>query len=155
MAIIQWEDTLACLVVEPVGGDTYTAPNIPMDYRRIFGGQILAQVLCVGAETVESKGVSSLHAIFPAPGDLARRISIFRQIVQPTFDRGGWLANIVLIRPNGGILRTLWEHRGQPQWQPETAHYHRICKSIAGRYQWRYRSCIGSVVSAWPLACCC
>ena len=74
MAIIQWEDTLACLVVEPVGGDTYTAPNIPMDYRRIFGGQILAQVLCVGAETVESKGVSSLHAIFPTPGDLARRV---------------------------------------------------------------------------------
>ena len=70
MAIIRWEDTLACLSVEALGDDTFTAPNIPMDYRRIFGGQLLAQVLCVAVTTVESKTVKSLHASFPRQGDL-------------------------------------------------------------------------------------
>ena len=71
MAIIRWEDTLACLDVEFLGTDSFTAPNIPMDYRRIFGGQLIAQALCVAAETVEGKGVKSLHATFPNQGDLA------------------------------------------------------------------------------------
>ncbi|HIF95485.1 MAG TPA: acyl-CoA thioesterase II [Myxococcales bacterium] len=71
MAIIRWEDTLACLDVEFLGADSFTAPNIPMAYRRIFGGQLIAQALCVAAETVQEKGVKSLHATFPNQGDLA------------------------------------------------------------------------------------
>ena len=74
MAIIRWKDTLACLEVEALGGDRFTAPNIPMEYRRVFGGQLLAQSLCVAANTVEGKGVKSIHATFPAEGDLAERV---------------------------------------------------------------------------------
>ena len=74
MAIIRWEDTLACLEIEAIGGDRFTAPNIPMEYRRVFGGQLLAQSLCVAADTVEGKGVKSIHATFPAEGDLAERV---------------------------------------------------------------------------------
>ncbi|MCS5635925.1 MAG: thioesterase family protein [Myxococcota bacterium] len=74
MAIIRWEDTLACLAIEPLGADRFTAPNIPMEYRRVFGGQLLAQSLCVAGETVESKGVKSIHATFPGEGDLADRV---------------------------------------------------------------------------------
>ena len=74
MAVISWEDTLACLDVESVGTDAFTAPNIPMAYRRIFGGQLLAQALCVAAATVEEKDVKSLHATFPKSGDLARPV---------------------------------------------------------------------------------
>ena len=74
MAIIRWEDTLACLDVEFLGTDSFTAPNIPMAYRRIFGGQLLAQALCVADATVESKTVKSLHASFPRQGDLAERV---------------------------------------------------------------------------------
>jgi len=74
MAIIRWEDTLACLEIEPLGADRFTAPNIPMEYRRVFGGQLLAQGLCVAAGSVEGKSVKSIHATFPAEGDLAERV---------------------------------------------------------------------------------
>ena len=74
MAIIQWEDTLACLEIEPLGADRFTAPNIPMEYRRVFGGQLLAQGLCVAAGSVEGKAVKSIHATFPAEGELAERV---------------------------------------------------------------------------------
>ena len=43
----QLEGTIyrTAMEIEALGGDQFTAPNIPMDYRRIFGGQLLAQVL--------------------------------------------------------------------------------------------------------------
>lgn len=70
MAFIRWEDTLGCLEVSSVGHGVYTAPNIPMAYRRIFGGQLLAQLVAIAEATGEGKQVKSLHAAFPAEGDL-------------------------------------------------------------------------------------
>lgn len=74
MALITWEDTLGSLDVHEMGTDRYTAPNIPMEYRRVFGGQLLAQAIGVATAAVAGKAVKSIHAIFPSEGDLAQPV---------------------------------------------------------------------------------
>lgn len=71
MAIIGFDDTLGCLRVMSVEGGRFTAPHIPMPYRRVFGGQLLAQCIVIAAETAPGKRVVSLHATFPSEGDLS------------------------------------------------------------------------------------
>ncbi|MEM7141385.1 MAG: acyl-CoA thioesterase domain-containing protein [Actinomycetota bacterium] len=70
MALVDTDAILGCLAVEQVGPTTWTAPNIEMDYRRIFGGQLLAQAIALGAATSEGKTVKSLTCLFPREGSL-------------------------------------------------------------------------------------
>ena len=98
MAIIGWEDTVACLAVEAAGEDRFTAPNIPMAYRRIFGGQLLAQAICIASETATSKAVKSLHATFPGQGDLAEPVE-YRALRQR---EGRTFAHRLVIGEQGG-----------------------------------------------------
>lgn len=75
MSIISFEDTLGCVAVEAQGDDHFTAPNIPMEYYRIFGGQLLAQGIAIAVATCEGKAVKSLHVGFPRPGDLRKPVA--------------------------------------------------------------------------------
>ena len=66
---------LACLDVERVGpmsgdGDRWRAPNLEMEYRRIFGGQLLAQAIALAAASAEGKHVKSVACLFPREGKL-------------------------------------------------------------------------------------
>ena len=70
MALVDTAAILGCLAVEQTGPTTWTAPNIEMDYRRIFGGQLLAQAIALGAATSEGKTVKSLTCLFPREGSL-------------------------------------------------------------------------------------
>jgi acyl-CoA thioesterase-2 len=59
----------ATLAVDEVAPDTFTSPNIPMPgLRRLFGGQLLAQVAAVAARSAEGKDIKSLHTTFLAEG---------------------------------------------------------------------------------------
>ena len=82
MAIISWEDTLACLEVSQIADGVYTAPNIPMPYRRVFGGQLLAQIVAVAEATGSGKQVKSIHAVFPREGDLDARVDFNVEALQ-------------------------------------------------------------------------
>ena len=68
MALIALDDLLGCLEVRQVGPGVWTAPNIEMDYPRVFGGQLLAQAVALGAATTENKTVKSLTCLFPREG---------------------------------------------------------------------------------------
>ena len=68
MALIALDDLLGCLEVRPLRPGVWTAPNIAMDYPRIFGGQLLAQAVALGAATTEGKVVKSLSCLFPREG---------------------------------------------------------------------------------------
>ena len=68
MALIALDDLLGCLEVRQLRSGAWTAPNIEMDYRRIFGGQLLAQAVALGAATTEGKVVKSLSCLFPREG---------------------------------------------------------------------------------------
>ena len=70
MAAITIDDVMGCLAVEHLSGNAWTAPNIEMDYRRIFGGQLLAQAIALAAASDESKVVKSVNALFPREGSL-------------------------------------------------------------------------------------
>jgi acyl-CoA thioesterase-2 len=71
MALISLDSVVNCLAVRPAGADgMWTAPNIDMDYRRIFGGQLLAQAIALGHATDPAKVVKSVSALFPREGSL-------------------------------------------------------------------------------------
>ncbi len=82
MAIISLEDILASLEIEELGSGHYTAANVPMEYRRIFGGQLLAQAVAVATHTTPGKQVKSLHVTFPGEGDLAARLEFKVESIQ-------------------------------------------------------------------------
>jgi len=77
MALIRFEDILACFELTRIDEDRFGAPPIPMDYRRIYGGQLLAQSLIAAAATCdEAKSPRSIHVIFPREGDLDAPLSL-------------------------------------------------------------------------------
>ena len=70
MAIVTLDALLDCLVLTESPAGVWTAPHLQMDYRRVFGGQLLAQAVALGAATSPGKVVKSLHVSFPREGSL-------------------------------------------------------------------------------------
>jgi acyl-CoA thioesterase II len=70
MALVELDSVLGSLAVEQTGTTTWTAPNVEMDYRRIFGGQLLGQAIALGVATTEAKTVKSLSCLFPREGSM-------------------------------------------------------------------------------------
>lgn len=69
MALFSLQDLLDCLELERLADGGYAARNLPMDYRRLFGGQLLAQAIVAAARSAEGKRVKSIHACFPQEGE--------------------------------------------------------------------------------------
>ncbi|WP_216906418.1 acyl-CoA thioesterase [Nocardia noduli] len=75
-----WSDLLACLDLKEIAVDDdatsagatgalyYEGPNQQLEYHRIFGGQILAQLLSAARLASPDKTVKSLHTVFPREG---------------------------------------------------------------------------------------
>lgn len=67
-----WDDLLACLDLATVSADTagavFEGKNLPLDYHRLFGGQLLAQFATAAVLTCPGKSVKSLHVLFPREG---------------------------------------------------------------------------------------
>ena len=58
------ERVLEVLHVVPEGNGTYRGESIDMITGRVYGGQVLAQILMAGAAAVPTKQVKSLHVQF-------------------------------------------------------------------------------------------
>ena len=68
-----WKDLLTCLDLRPNARSTeddaqYEASSLPLDYHRLFGGQLLAQFVQAARLTCPNKDVKSLHVYFPRAG---------------------------------------------------------------------------------------
>ena len=72
-----WTDLLACLDVPPAPGSRtdanpdatlYEGRNQRLEYHRLFGGQLLAQVIEVARTACPDKAVKSVHAVFAREG---------------------------------------------------------------------------------------
>jgi acyl-CoA thioesterase-2 len=76
-----WKDLLACLdlrrTTDPqenadpaaaLANVCYEGSSLPLDYHRLFGGQLLAQFVQAARFTCPGKDVKSLHALFPRAG---------------------------------------------------------------------------------------
>ena len=70
------DDLLDCLDLAP-GEDGLEGRNLDIGYHRVFGGQVLAQIVCAAASatpdraSTPDKTVKSLHVLFPREGDTA------------------------------------------------------------------------------------
>lgn len=60
---------LDCLKLTSISDDVVEGANLPIDYRRVFGGQLLAQVVSAAANAAPDKTVKSLAMLFPREGD--------------------------------------------------------------------------------------
>ena len=66
------DDLVGCLALTEVEPGVVEGRNLDIGYHRVFGGQILAQVLAAAAGASPEKSVKSLHILFPREGDTAK-----------------------------------------------------------------------------------
>jgi acyl-CoA thioesterase-2 len=66
------DDLVACLGLTEVGEGVLEGRNLDIGYHRVFGGQILAQVVAAAAAASPEKAVKSVHVLFPREGDTSK-----------------------------------------------------------------------------------
>ena len=69
MPLFDLDDLLRCLELERMDEERFRAPNLAMDYYRVFGGQLLAQAIVAASTAEAGKRVKSLHVTFPREGE--------------------------------------------------------------------------------------
>jgi acyl-CoA thioesterase len=90
-----WNDLVGCLDLAALGdGSGFEGKNLPLEYHRLFGGQLLAQFLAAAGLTCPDKSVKSLHAVFAREGHAD-------EPVRYAVDR----------HHEGGTSHTVWFHR--------------------------------------------
>jgi acyl-CoA thioesterase-2 len=62
---------VSCLSLRAVGEARFEADNLDLDYRRVFGGQLLAQTVQALRQKADGKSLKSLTQLFPREGDVA------------------------------------------------------------------------------------
>jgi len=62
-------ELLTCLELSPRGENRFAVRNLPIDYHRVFGGQLVAQAIVAATASDSEKTVKSLHVTFPREGD--------------------------------------------------------------------------------------
>lgn len=70
------DGVLASLQLSPEGGGRYRAPSVPIGTGRIFGGQVLGQVLVAAAAAVPGKQVKSIYVQFARDGEAPDPVDI-------------------------------------------------------------------------------
>ncbi|MDQ1696312.1 MAG: acyl-CoA thioesterase [Frankiaceae bacterium] len=98
MPAISFDNLRACLDLVETEPGRYDAANLDMDYRRVFGGQILAQTLLAAtAAAGDGKEVKSLAQLFPREGqsDSSMRYAVTKHQEGRTYASSGVVATQV------------------------------------------------------------
>lgn len=96
---------LQVLDLTPDGDDAFTGKSMKLGWKRIYGGQVIAQALMAATRTVPGeRPVHSLHAYFLRPGDPAQPIHFQ---VDRLRDGGSFSARHVRASQNGRAILTL------------------------------------------------
>lgn len=66
------DDLVGCLRLTTVEPGVLEGQNLDIGYHRVFGGQILAQVLTAASAASSDKSVKSLTVLFPREGDATK-----------------------------------------------------------------------------------
>jgi acyl-CoA thioesterase-2 len=66
---------VSCLALRPTVEHRYEGDNLDLDYRRVFGGQLLAQTVQALRAESDGKSLKSLAQWFPREGDVSLPIS--------------------------------------------------------------------------------
>ena len=91
-------ELVALLDLAPLGDDRFAGRSAQNGWRRVFGGQVLAQALVAAERTVEARAPHSLHAYFLVGGD--PRLPIVFE-VERLRDGGSFTTRRIVARQNG------------------------------------------------------
>jgi acyl-CoA thioesterase-2 len=69
------KNLLTCLELEQPEPATFVGQNLDLDYRRVFGGQILGQTVRALNASASGKSLKSLTQLFPREGDTSQPMS--------------------------------------------------------------------------------
>ena len=101
-----WDDLLTCLKLRelsPAPAGVFEGENLHLSYRRLFGGQLLAQFTRAAALTCPGKTVKSLHALFPREGGSGEPVRYEAQ----RHHEGKTFATLTIVaRQSGGVIAT-------------------------------------------------
>ena len=92
---------LALMDLEPAGPDRWLAHSPDNGWKRVFGGQVLAQGLIAAERSVEGRAAHSLHAYFILSGDPAEPIEL---VVERVRDGGSFSVRRVVARQRGETM---------------------------------------------------
>jgi acyl-CoA thioesterase-2 len=93
---------LAILALEPLGNNRFRGRSPQNGWRRVFGGQVIAQALSAASSTVsEERPLHSLHAYFILPGDPAIPILFEVELVR---DGGSFTTRRVVARQGDAAI---------------------------------------------------
>ena len=97
-------DLVAVIDLEPEGPDRYVGHSVQNGWKRVFGGQVIAQALNAAQRTVEGKSAHSLHAYFILGGDPAEPIHFEVERIR---DGRSFATRRVLARQRGEVIFVL------------------------------------------------
>ena len=103
-----WTDLLACLELSPADHPhetlaVFTGRNQRLTYHRLFGGQLLAQVIVAAALVTPGKAVKSLHVLFPRAGHAEEPVRYEAEIQH----EGRSFATVTIVaRQSAGVVAT-------------------------------------------------
>lgn len=117
---VHWEDILTCLDLRETSGTAdgarYEGSSLPMDYHRLFGGQLLAQFVQAARLTCPGKDVKSLHVLFPRAGRADESVAYEAQRVH----EGGTFATLTITaHQERGVLATASASLHKPEEGPD------------------------------------
>ena len=102
-----WDDLLSCLdlgTAEDHAADlSFEGKNLPLDYHRLFGGQLLAQFAVAATMACPGKSVKSLHAQFPREGTADEPV---RYEASKHSDGRTFASLTILARQSKGVIAT-------------------------------------------------
>ena len=114
MPIVTVKQILECLELQPAPSG-FTGQNLPIEYHRVFGGQVLAQAVVAAASTVEDKVPKSVSATFCREGRPEEPITYD---VQATHDGRGFATRSVTARQSDRVIALLTVCLSRPDPEP-------------------------------------
>jgi acyl-CoA thioesterase-2 len=114
------ESLIAALDLEPTGPDRFRGLTPAYGWRRVFGGQVVAQALIAVQRTVPGRAVHSLHAYFLRPGDPETPIDF---TVERVRDGASFSTRSLVAEQRGAAIFTLQAsfHGAEPGLDHQTA----------------------------------
>jgi len=98
-----WDDLISCLDLAEAPGGAFLGKNLPLDYHRLFGGQLLAQFAVIGSRACPGKSLKSMHVLFPREGTSEEPV---RYEVARHSDGRSFASLTILARQAKGVIGT-------------------------------------------------
>ena len=96
------QELIELIQLEQLDAQTFIGQNYQAPWKRVFGGQVLAQSLSAAAQTVEpDRMVHSLHSYFLLTGDISIPI---RFEVERVRDGGSFTTRRVVAKQNEEVI---------------------------------------------------